>query len=486
LNKSETLWPEWLQFHRDSFQRYLIRVGKYLHDRDPDLVYASSGAFCTHQPEPPPAGPDRLTWDLSPAFSLRQAGMEARALGSRGLPFDLMTWSRCSARPWPQGRTPALPAYPKTFDHLAQEGAAILASGGRWSVWMTPYPDDALPEAEHDVVARAAGFARERREWCLGADSAAYVAVLHSDATHRKTGNGLYDPGPSLDRIRGAQQALQELHHPHDILNEDALTRELDRYRVVVLPEQVSLPLELDEPLTEWVRAGGILVAAGRVSPRINEDIPTFALEEALGVQWTGRVQPEGFVHLDGAPMRIAAPVYHVAPSGAEIVLPFLTSGHERRQEPPDYAAVTRRAFGDGAAYYVAADLFTAYHRSQYPGLRRLLALVFDRALSSAPLITSAPPTIEITLRRQPGRRILHFVNHSPGKSLAQNSAFIEAVPPSEPFSVTLEMEARPERVRLQPEDAEAEWSYSEGTLTAFVPSFHIHTALVVELPKPE
>lgn len=479
-DRSDPFWPEWLDFHRTSFRRYLARVGRFLHDRDPELLYASNAAFATHQPEALAEGPDRLTWDLSPAYSLRQAGMEARFFAGRGVPFDLMTWSECSARPWPVGSLPALPVYPKSFDHLAQEGAVILANGGRWTIWLTVHPDGALPESRCDVPARAAAFAREREPWCRGSESAAPVAVLHSASTHQTAGNGLYDPGPSLDRIRGAHQALQELHVPHDIRTADDLLREIDRYRVILLPEQVWLPHELDDPLLAWVRRGGRLIATGRVSPRIIEDIPTFALEEALGVQWTGQQESEGWMLHRGLPLRIAAPCYRVAIGTAHQLVPWLLSGHEDRIQESGYPAVTWNAFGEGEAYYIATDLCTAYHRCQYPGLREVLGDVLERALARPPLLTTAPASVEAVLRRRDGALLLHLVEHSPGKSLAQNSAFVESVPLTQPFTVTLSVPEEPVRVRLQPGDREPEWSYSEGTLTVVVPPFHIHAILEV------
>jgi hypothetical protein len=308
------------------------------------------------------------------------------------------------------------------------------------------------------------------------------VAVLHSERTHQRAGNGLYDPGPCLDRIRGAHQALLELHHPHDLLSEDALLRELERergrYRVIVLPEQIALSPELEAPLADWVQHGGRLIASGRVAPRINEEIPVFALEELLGVQWTGRMEKEGFfVHRD-QPLRVAAPVYPVALNGAETVLPLLRpAGSDAEGDPP---AVTRHRVGQGEVFYVAADFFAAFHRCQYPGFRDLLGDVLELALPEAPFLTTAPPTVEVVLRRKEDQVILHFVNHSPGKSLAQNSAFIEEVPPSAPFSVTLALPVRPEGVRLQPDGTEPEWSYAEGTLAAFIPPVHVHEILVI------
>jgi hypothetical protein len=368
ITQTDPWWPEWLQFHRESFGRYITRVARYLHDRSPQLVYASNAAWATHQPESTPTGPDRLTWDLSPAFSLRQASMEARALGSRELPFDLMTWNRCSARPWARGRLPALPAYPKTFEHLAQEGSAILANGGRWTVWISAYTDDSLPESQHKTVAKAAAFARERQPWCHGTLSAAYVAVLHSAATHQKVGNGLYDPGPSLDRIRGAHQALLELHHPHDIVNEETLIRELNRYSVVILPEQVELPRELDAVLSEWIQHGGRLIASGRVGPHMVDDLLHYSLEEALGVRWTGRYEDGGtFLHR-GLPLKIEAPIYPVVANEAEIVMPLLRADLEHALQDHGYPAVIRHVYGSGEGFYIAADFFAAYHRSRRRG----------------------------------------------------------------------------------------------------------------------
>jgi hypothetical protein len=480
LEPHDPLWRDWLEFHRDSFRRYLTKVGRFTHDRIDELVYASSGSFSTHQPEVLAAGPDRLSRDLSPAFSLRQAGLEARFFDRRGLPFDLMTWNRTSARPWAQGRLPALPAYPKTFDHLAQEGAVILANGGRWSVWLRTYGDDALPEVEHGPVARAAAFARERSEWCLDTESAAEVAVLHTESTHLAAGNGLYDPGPSLDRIRGAHQLLLELHHPHDVVTTEHFLRDPDRYRVLILPEQIAFPHELDEPLTEWVRRGGRLIASGRVSPRINEDLPTFALEEVLGVRWTGGQDPEGYFHHRGYPLQVAAPVCHVALHEAELLEPLLVSGHEVRLQSTGLVGVSRHPLGEGEGYYIAADLFAAYHRTQYPGLREILGDLLEAALPVPVVLTSAPPTVEITLRRRGTDTIIHFVDHSPGKSLAQNNAFIEEVPRAQPFWVTVTTPEQPAHVHLQPREETVGWSYTDGALTVAIPGFHLHAALVL------
>jgi hypothetical protein len=250
-----------------------------------------------------------------------------------------------------------------------------------------------------------------------------------------------------------------------------------------VLPEQTALPPDLEAALVGWVQRGGRLIATGRVGPRLNEDIPTFALEAVLGVRWTGGKTEGDYLMHRGLPLQVAAPVCQVAAYGADVVRPLLRSPHEGRMQDTGYPAVTRHRFGEGEAFYVAADLFAAYHRCQYPGLRELVGDLFELALPEAPLLTTAPPTLEIALRERGDMTLVQFVNHAPGKSLAQNSAFIESVPSTPGFSLTLALAERPEEVRLQPGGAEPEWSYAEGTLTAFIPPVHLHATLAIRRP---
>jgi hypothetical protein len=115
-----------------------------------------------------------------------------------------------------------------------------------------------------------------------------------------------------------------------------------------------------------------------------------------------------------------------------------------------------------------------------------MLGTIIEQAVPEPALLTTAPPSVEVVVRERGLRLVVHLINHAPGKSLAQNSAFVEKVPLTEPFTLTLAVGAEPLTVRLLPEDKEPEWSFAEGTLTVYVPPFHIHTALVVEAAPAE
>lgn len=487
LGRRESYWDEWLAFHRESYFRYLERVGRYLQDHCGDLAFSAAGAFGAAEPIPLRGVVNRLSLDVSPAFSLRQAGLECRVLDDRGLPFDVMTWNRCSARPWPQGSLPALPVYPKGSEHLCQEGSVILANGGRWTLWLTATAAGELPTSEIAGAAEAAEYARTMAAAPPGR-SAAYVAVLHSAATHHRVGNGLFDPGPCLDRIRGAHQALQELQHPHDIITESTLEQCLDRYRVLILPECTALPLAIDAVIRDWVAGGGLLVATGRVSPRLNEDVPTYALEDVLGVQWTGGRRSEGYLLFQGHSILAPAPVWEVRCESARPLYSLVEESRHGRHEVDGYPAATTNDYGKGRACYLAWDFFAAYHRSQYPGLRDILGDVFSHLLPDPPLAVDLPASIEVVLRCREdsgdgdGLSVLevNFLNHSPGKSLAQNSPFIESVPTCEGFPAAVKAAGTVIAVTLEPEGRPLDWSESEGRVTFHVPAFHLWSRVAI------
>src|SRR5262249_25881503 len=63
VSRTDAAWLQWLDFHRESFERYVGRVTRFLSDRKSDLIYGSNGSYGTLQPIAPTYGVGRLTWD---------------------------------------------------------------------------------------------------------------------------------------------------------------------------------------------------------------------------------------------------------------------------------------------------------------------------------------------------------------------------------------------------------------------------------------
>jgi len=148
---------------------------------------------------------------------------------------------------------------------------------------------------------------------------------------------------------------------------------------------------------------------------------------------------------------------------------------------------LTENRIGQGTAYYVPLPLLSKHGKNVVP--RALLEAVFDRVLPKEDrlLATDAPETVEVVLREQDGRRVVHLVNMHPGKREIitggrRRYPMITEIPPVPECHVTVRLPARPKSVELQPQGTPLNgWTYEDGRLEVAVPSFGIHQMVVIE-----
>ena len=465
---SDPLWGEWCRFHRESFVNYLRKCANLIHSLKPDCMFTSNWAYTVRMPDPPPSFIDWISADVTPTHSLRQISLEARFLSARGKPFDLMTalqaftWSRT---------TP----YPKTAKHLMQEGALIIANGGRWFLWINPLSDDSLDPYHMRIAEECGRFAHERAEALMGTEPAHDVAILHSTTTFYSRGNGVYDYGEVLNPLRGAHQALQELHYLFDIVDEETLSIKISRYKAVVLAEQNALPRKLLDELREYVAGGGSLVVTGRTA----EDEPWW-LREVVGVnveEYDGI--PAALVCVGEEALPVNKAWHRVRPMGAEELAALNKRGNEGF-EPLGYPAATLNRYGRGRVLYVATDLFGCYWHEQYPGLRRFIGLLVRYVLPRS-IEVEAPPTVEVTLRRRDRDLIVNLCNLSVGKDLSGNSFYVEYIPPVYNVCFKLRLAEAPKKIRTIPGGQRIEWEYRDGVFSARLRRLDIHVAILIK-----
>lgn len=112
---------------------------------------------------------------------------------------------------------------------------------------------------------------------------------------------------PHLTAIRGACRMLQRAHIPFGVITRRQLA-ELDRYRVVVLPNVVRMDADEAEALRAYVRRGGRVYASRYTSLVETEGVrhDDFMLADVFGVHLE-REEPAGFVYATPATPRIEA-----------------------------------------------------------------------------------------------------------------------------------------------------------------------------------
>jgi hypothetical protein len=131
-----------------------------------------------------------------------------------------------------------------------------------------------------------------------------------------------------------------------------------------------------------------------------------------------------------------------------------------------------------GAAWgAVGAD----YREAHHPAVRHLIAALTERLLPEPMVEVDAPVHVDMSLRRaKDGRLCVHLLNLSGAQRAGQYLA-VEHVPAVGPINVRLRRAEEPSAVTWEPGDAEVDWTYEGGVVTATVPHLHVHGALVVE-----
>ncbi|OPZ93777.1 MAG: Alpha-L-fucosidase [candidate division TA06 bacterium ADurb.Bin417] len=451
-SKEEPHWREWLAFHRRAFENHVC----------------SNWLYSVRQPEEVSLPVDYLSGDFTPSFGCERAAIEARFLASRGLTWDLMAWGF-------YGPAEKYPWEFKTAEHLQQEAAEVIANGGGLFVYDVPIRSGRLTGWHQDILAEVARFCRDRQPYCQGTESLPQAALLHNSLDYYNNNDPLYKLARATEHVEGALQSLLENHCHVDILNEKALAERIEEYPLVVLPEVEELPEEFLAACGRYVRKGGHLLVSGERSAA--------RLGKVLGVEPEG----EASERTAGLPVErqvvMATGRWQPVKTAGGRVLAYEQELDGRRVEPARPLATIHR-LGRGKAVGIYGPVFRNFFNTRSPRLRAFLGRVLAEMDNPHLIRVSAPPRIEVILRRDEKRILVHLLNRSAGHPLSNRNHAVEEVPPAGPVGLSLPLAERPKRVRLAPGRGRCGARWRNGRLEVTVAAVGVHQVVVVELGR--
>ncbi|MAG35970.1 MAG: hypothetical protein CL878_06980 [Dehalococcoidia bacterium] len=470
----EPSWSAWLTFQRQSYETYARRYADAVHGRKPECLVCTNWLYSVRHPDVPTLPVDFLSGDFSHAWGLERALAEARFLGSRGRPWNLMAWTFSTGEDIHGGWNT------KTKAQLCQEAAEVISNGGALCLYVHPPRSGHLVGWQHDLLAEVADFVRARQAVSQGSTSVPQAAVLHGQVHYYAHNEPLYGLGQATYAVEGALHALLDAGYHADLQNEQGLLRYLSTYGLVVIPEQDPLAEEVTAALPEYVEQGGQLILSGHQVARN----PTLA--RLAGVSAAGDPRP-GFHQLPtaGETVAVAGPWQPVRLAGAQAQLELL-AGPEPARHRTGTAAITTRLLGRGTVTVVHGPVFRAYYRTRYPRLRRLLRALVRSAWQTPAVDIEAPGSVALTLRQRGSSTVVHLLNRAADPPTSPRQVMVERVPPVGPVTVRLHRLQRPGAVRLVPAgDESLPWTWDDHRLTVTVPRLEVHAALVVEAASP-
>ncbi len=365
-----------------------------------------------------------------------------------------------------------------------------LAHGAKVCVGDQLHPTGRLEPAAYDRVGRVLRTVAELEPYCVDTGKVREVGVF---LAHRVLGSQF---STAVNQVHeGVYRLLTELRIPFDFIDfED----DLAPYRLVIVPEGLTLPETVLDRIDRFIASGGRLlgIADGgrsesgdrlpaaycaeptgqapfcpryfRVPADFDPDIP--AMDTVVyGQCTTARARAGGVALL-------------------EVVDPYFQRSHDRfcshRQTPPNEATGEPAVLLNERTAYISVPLFSDYVHHGLKFYKLLLRHVIRRLLPDPLVEGELPSTAEVTLRRQGRDLLVHVLNYViQGKASLLDT--IEDRFPLRDVALSVRCPQAPARAELVPQHEAIPCQYADGRVRVTIPLVDGHQVVRIESAFP-
>lgn len=376
---------------------------------------------------------------------------------------------------------------------LRYESSLALSVGAKFSIGDQMHPYGKLEFATYELIGKAYSEVEAKEEYCRDTTNVAQIAFITVEAGYA-TGN--IDKEVPNDKAKasdlGALRILQEGQYLFDIID---ASMQIDKYKIVVLPDYVRLDDSLKAKLEKFISNGGKILSTGDSGLLMDED--KFGID--LGVTYKG-VDPycPAYVHPEFDLKDLSKSAY-VMYSEANLIekaegtttlaynessffnrSTFAFSSHFHTPNNPDAKADAIIESKNGI--YVPWKMFAEYSTTGHIINKQIIHQLIDRLLGEDKMLKSnlCVPGV-ITVRNQPtsNRHLVHVLYGCAVKR--GNVEVIEDIPTIHNTTVTLKCFDKVGKVYEAVGGKELSFTFTNGVLEFTIPEFNCHTIIVVE-----
>lgn len=276
--------------------------------------------------------------------------------------------------------------------------------------------DGSITERAQRIAEVASEF-RANESVFLDKSYRADVAILVSSQAHIFLQAEKTNLSNSRQARSGAWKMLRDLHVPGDLVNDvRILEGRLADYKVLIMPHSVSMTAELAAKLTEFVRAGGTVIADRRLvvhdeNGRIFPHAPGHGLTNVFG----GYIND--YLLSSQTEMTFGRPACSITVPGRFRSITHPGPNTEVFGTYADGApAVLHNRYGKGHTFWFGADLFAGYETKAQPEMAQVMKWMLARAgiITDYELVGEPAPELEIgALVGEDGERVHFLLNLS-------------------------------------------------------------------------
>jgi hypothetical protein len=298
----------------------------------------------------------------------------------------------------------------------------------------------------------------------------------------------------AVQSVKSATRVLCELKAQFDNVT---TASSWEKYRILVLPDEVEIDAELAGRLRAHLERGGGIISTGWSG--LNGERDRFVLDE-WGVAYVGEdpfdpayieFGPEMTEGMPDMPVTLyergteitAKPGTDVL---ATITAPYYNHGwdgrHGYRYSPPDRDTGRPAITLNGRVAHVSHPVFKTYFNSGALPMRQIVSNLLTRFLPE-PLVRApgAPAFTRVTVTTQPGRRMVYVLSYLP-ESRGAGVNMIEEPIELNDFTVSLRVDDRvPKKVYLAPGEDELDFAVDGNYATVTIPRVRGWSVVVFE-----
>jgi hypothetical protein len=406
---------------------------------------------------------------------------------------------------------------------LRYETALAIANGARCSIGDQLHPEGLMDPATYELIGKAYREVAIKEAWCSDTTGVADVALLSLESLRASEAENCEDRTGKSDT--GAVRMLLEGHFLFDVIDTEA---DFGRYKVIILPDRVTLRGELLAKLQSFRAGGGKTLATGRSG--MNEAGDAFAAD--FGVEWLGEneFQPDYFRPL--FPLRSLEPSSYIFYSQGQRVR--LKGGRELgvRENPyfnrDTFAFCSHQHTPNSGEYggpgmvesalgiYIAWNVFEDYASKGSLAQKETVLHALDLLLGNERSLRTDLPTQGVTTLQRQERKIVdasegedasdrgsdaaradgrdraawpdggqtRFIHHLLYASPVKRGSVevIEDIVPLYDVNVTLRLPMPAKRVYLAPQLENLPFALNGNEVTYRVPKLECHQMVVVDV----
>ncbi|MBQ8397006.1 MAG: beta-galactosidase trimerization domain-containing protein [Clostridia bacterium] len=370
---------------------------------------------------------------------------------------------------------------------LRYEAALANACGARCSVGDQLHPDGEADISTYRMIGHAYEAVEAREPWLVDAVNVADVGLIAGETCKLPYADGKYQ------QDIGANRMMLETHYLYDVIDFEA---DLSAYRMLVLPDNITIDADRRAKLDAYLAQGGKLLLTGKSG---TDETGAFAFD--FGVTFGGAGQykpaylrPDFFLWPNGRTDYVMYETnYDAVPTEAfsgqilaERVDPYFNRSAEHfcshRHTPYDRNKSAPAVFATEQIAYIAWDIFAEYAEEGAIHLRSLFKAVADMLLTGEGMsLNTDLPSCGVTSLWRQGERLVHHLVYAIPKRRGNGIEVIEDLPTVHNIMSVVRVPKAPTRVYLAPEGTELPFEYAGGCVSYTLPELTCSALVVIE-----